>query len=189
MIITSKAPSSPALFKAKIPPFSELDKPDWVLQEESKNPEAGFWQVRFAPSEVKTNMPIHLLVPHQLIPALEEYLTKYRPILLGDRKTDTLLLNEAGNPMRYDMVERAVGHWTLQFAGIRTTPHMFRDSVAYKWLKEHPNDFLSLSKLLWHRNVQTTIRIYGARFNESSGANAMEAWLDKREKSKEKNNE
>ncbi len=55
-----------------------------------------------------------------------------------------------------------------------------RNSVAYKWLKEHPKDFLTLSKILWHKNVQTSIRIYGSRFDESSGTCAMEAWLDQR---------
>jgi hypothetical protein len=61
-------------------------------------------------------------------------------------------------------------------------PLLIRDSVAYRWLKEHPKDFLTLSKILWHKNVQTTIEIYGAKFNESSGTCAMEAWLDERQR-------
>jgi len=83
--------------------------------------------------------------------------------------------------MRADLVDKVIGHWTLQYGGVRTTPHLFRDAIAFKWLKEHPKDYLTLSKMLWHKNVQTTIQIYGARFNESSGVCAMEAWLDQRE--------
>ena len=48
------------------------------------------------------------------------------------------------------------------------------------WLEQHPADYLTLSKMLWHSNINTTIQIYGSRFNESSGVRAMEAWLDER---------
>jgi hypothetical protein len=37
-----------------------------------------------------------------------------------------------------------------------------------------------LSKLLWHRNINTTLKEYGSRFNESNGVAAMEAWLEQR---------
>ena len=83
--------------------------------------------------------------------------------------------------MRSDQVGKVIGHWTTTCASNRTTPHMIRDSVAYKWLKEHPKDYLTLSKILWHKSPQMVIQTYGARFNESSGMCAMEAWLDERE--------
>jgi integrase len=70
---------------------------------------------------------------------------------------------------------------TLRHAGRRVSPHPFRDIVAYTWLKEHPKDFLTLSKMLWHSNINTTLQIYGSRFNESSGVCATESWLDGRE--------
>ena len=61
------------------------------------------------------------------------------------------------------------------------TPHLFRDIFAYAWLKEHPQDYLTLSKILWHKNINITIDTYGGRFNESSGVCATEAWLEERE--------
>jgi hypothetical protein len=30
----------PNVFKSKIPPFTDLDKPAWVIEEETKNPNA-----------------------------------------------------------------------------------------------------------------------------------------------------
>ena len=69
----------------------------------------------------------------------------------------------------------------LKAKGTVLSPHLFRDVVAYTWLKEHPKDFLTLSKMLWHSNINTTIKTYGSRFNESSGVSAMESWLDERE--------
>jgi integrase len=173
--------ASPNLFKGRISPFSEIDKPAWVVEEEARNPNAEFWQVKFTAKETKTGLAIHLLLPRQLIGPLEEYLTEHRPILLAGKRTETLLVNQRGKPIRADLVDKVIGHWSLKFAGVRTTPHLFRDSVAYMWLKAHAKDYLTLSKLLWHKSVETTIKIYGARFNESSGVCAMETWLDQRD--------
>jgi integrase len=170
----------PNLFKSKIPPFSELDIPAWVIEEAAKNPNAEYWQFQFSVKETKTGIPVHALLPRHLIEPLEEYLTDYRPNLLKGQATVNLFVNHAGKRMKADHVGKIVGNWSLRCGGVRTTPHLFRDSVAFKWLKEHPKDYLTLSKMLWHKNVQTTIGIYGSRFNESSGVCAMEAWLDER---------
>jgi hypothetical protein len=48
------------------------------------------------------------------------------------------------------------------------------------WLENNPEDYLTLSKLLWHRNVQTTLKVYGRNFDESYGVRRMEEWLEKR---------
>lgn len=172
--------SKPNLFRRTIPPFSAVDKPKWVVELERENPLAEFWQFAFSVDETKTKIPVHALVPHQLIPALEEYLTKWRSVLVAKDDPGTLFVNSDGGRMSQLDMTNTVSRLTLRYGGRRVTPHLFRDIVAFTWLKEHPQDFLTLSKLLWHSNVNTTIRIYGGRFNESSGVCAMEAWLDRR---------
>jgi integrase len=151
--------SAPNLFKGKIPPLCDIDKPRWIIEEEARNPEAEFWMVSFTPDGTKTHIPVDLLLPRQLIGPLDEYLAVYRPIFLNGKNSEMLFVSPRGKQMRSDQVGRVIGHWTTTCATNRTTPHMIRDSVAYKWLKEHPKDFLSLSKILWHKNVQTTIQI------------------------------
>jgi integrase len=170
----------PNVFKARIPLFSELTKPEWVLRELECNPSAEFWQFRFKPHETKTGIDVHSLLPRQLVEPLEVYLGQYRPLLLQNRNTETLFVNKRGAAMDVSVLGQLVSELTYRYTGQRTTPHRFRDIIAYTWLKHHPTDFLSLAKLLWHRNVNTTIKIYGARFNESSGVAAMESWLDSR---------
>jgi integrase len=54
---------------------------------------------------------------------------------------------------------------------------MFRDIYAYMWLEKFPEDYLTVSKLLWHKNINTTINIYGRRFNESAALCRMESML------------
>lgn len=171
---------NPNLFKAKVPEFSYVDKPEWVRQVEADNPNAKFWQFKFSPKETKTSVAIHSLVPRQLIGLLEEYLSKYRPLLLNGQTCNELLVGPDGKVIRKTLITDTVAGITLRYGGRRVTPHLFRDIVAFAWLKAHPADFLTLSKMLWHKDIATTIRIYGSRFNESSGAVAMESWIEER---------
>jgi hypothetical protein len=53
--------------------------------------------------------------------------------------------------------------------------------VAFAWLKAHPKDYLTLSKMLWHSTPHQVIKNYGSRFNQSSGVCAIESWLEERE--------
>jgi integrase len=172
----------PNLFRQKISPFSDVDKPEWLMQAESKNPEEEFWQFHFNPDETKTGIDVQAVLPRSLISLLEEYLRDHRANLLKGPDPGTLFLNEKGRPMTEDQITVLVGDLTQMYGGKRVTPHPFRDVVAFTWLKAHPKDYLTLSKILWHADVNTTIRMYGSRFNESCGVTAMDSWLEEREK-------
>ncbi|WP_348265282.1 hypothetical protein P8935_12215 [Telmatobacter sp. DSM 110680] len=172
---------NPNLFKGKIPPFSLIDKPGWATEEEARNPDAEFWQFRFSKEETKTGVFVHALVPRPLIGRLQEYLTEYRPSILNGGECDTLFVSSVGTPMSAEYVGSLISDITLRYGGRRVTPHLFRDIVAFAWLKAHPKDYLTLSKMLWHKNVSTTINYYGSRFNEASGCVAMETWIEERE--------
>jgi integrase len=168
------------LFKAKVPAFSYVDKPAWANQEETQNPNAEFWQIKFSREETKTGVSVHCLVPRQLIGLLEEYLSEYRPILLRGRECNTLFVSPETDVMSSWFVTDTISDLTLRYGGRRVTPHLFRDVVAFAWLKSHPEDYLTLSKMLWHKHISTTINYYGSRFNDSSATVAMESWLEKR---------
>jgi integrase-like protein len=171
---------TPNLFKGPIPPYSEICKPQWVIQAETENPAAEFWQFKFSPEETKTKNAVHALIVKQLIEPLEEYLNNYRPLLVQGTDPETLFVNQAGKQFIANRMTSMISDLTLRYGGRRVTPHLVRDIVAYAWLDAHPEDYLSLSKLLWHRDLATTIKIYGRRFNESNGASRMEAWLEER---------
>jgi integrase len=172
---------TPNLFKGSIPPFSDITKPDWVIEEEAKNCKAEFWQFQFNVVETKTGIDVHSLLPKQLIPLLEEYLREHRPRLLRSGNPETLFLNRAGRTISRSSMTELVEELTLRYGGKKVNPHSFRDIVAYTWLRHHPEDYFTLSKMLWHSNLATTTEIYGSRFNESAGVAAMESWLDKRQ--------
>jgi integrase len=171
---------NPNLFKSKIPEFSAIQKPEWVLKEEARNPDAEFWQVKFSREETKTGVTLHVIVPQRLVGLLEEYLTIHRPVLLKSALYEPLIVTEEKGEADTRLIGNIVSDRTLRHGGRRVTPHLFRDIVAFAWLKAHPKDYLTLSKMLWHKNISTTINYYGSRFNESSGVCAMEEWLEER---------
>jgi integrase len=172
--------SNPNLFKGPIPRNTGLNTPPWVDQELERNPNAEFWQFAFSKDETKSNVAIHAVLPRKLVDPLEEYLEKYRPKLVQGHDPGTLFVNTHRSALDQTAVSNLVGSVTGKYCGVRVAPHRFRDLLAYEWLRLNPKDYLTLSKILWHKNVDMTIKKYGARFNESSGVCAVDAWLDER---------
>jgi integrase len=75
-----------------------------------------------------------------------------------------------------------VSAMTLRHCGKKVTPHLFRHSLAFAWLKSHHGDYLTLSKILWHSGSEVTLNFYATRYNESCGATAMDGWSELRKK-------
>jgi integrase len=172
--------SKPNIFKAKIPSQIPMDVPAWIRAEAQTNSEATFWQMHFAPKETKPNREIRAFVPRPLIKLLEDYLRSVRPSLVKGTDPGTLFVSKEGRAMTKGQVYNLVRSRTAKYGGRGVNPHLFRDIVAFAWLKAHPHDYLSLSKILWHANVNVTLKTYGSRFDESSGVCAMEIWLEER---------
>jgi hypothetical protein len=168
------------LRKEAIPVHSTMAKSKWVEERLRANPDERFWQFYFRPQETKTGNQVRALLPRQLIGPLEDYIQNYRPLFLKDEDPHTLFVNLHGRPWSKARVEQIVEDLTLRYTGRQVNPHLFRDIFAVQWLEEHPEDYLTLSKILWHRNIQTTLRIYGRNFDESHGARRVEEWLDLR---------
>jgi site-specific recombinase XerD len=97
-------------------------------------------------------------------------------LLGGQTDPATLFLNDKGRPFADDQVTDLVKTLTLRHVNKPVNPHRFRDLFAYAWLCDNPRDYLTLSKILWHKNVQVTIDTYGAEFGIANGVVATEAW-------------
>jgi hypothetical protein len=171
---------SPNLFKGPVSGLTDMEIPKWAVDEQRQNPKTKVWQFHFTEDETKTGREVHALLPRQLIPLLEEYIYEFRADLITVVDPRMLFLNEIGRPMALGTVTDLVSQLTLRHGDRRVTPPLFRDIVAYTWLKHHPKDYLTLSKHLWHASLNEVIKTYGSRFNESSGVCMMEAWLEER---------
>lgn len=168
----------PNLFKARVPVLAGISKPDWLLELEKENPDVEVWQIHFTKSETKTHHEVNCVLPLKLARLVDEYLLQHRKHLVSGIDPGVLFLNNAGTPFNARTFGTLVGGITLRYGGRSVTPHLFRDIYAFMWLKKFPDDYLTLSKLLWHRNIQTTIRKYGWMCNESSALCRMERILN-----------
>lgn len=167
------------LFKEELPPLLNIAVPRWVEERLKINPHEQFWQFHFREDETKTHHKVQSILPRRLVPLLEEYLENYRPILLNDSDPTNLFLNRKGHSLTQCEVTTLVSSLTVRYGHRRVTPHLFRDIFAFWWLKHNPRDYLTLSKMLWHSDIQTTIRIYGSRFDKSHALNQVEEYLDR----------
>lgn len=170
--------NQPNLFKGPLPKTALVARPRWVTEIESENPGTHFWQFRFTEKETKMGNRVHAILPRQLIGLLEEYLREHRINLLSGSDPMTLFVNRDGRAFAEKLMGARVKGLTMRFAGVKMSPHVFRDALAYEWLTTHPDDYLTVSKLLWHTNIQTTLRVYGAQFNESSAVCRLDEWLE-----------
>jgi integrase len=175
--------AAPNLTKEPIARFSQTKKARWILDQEKLQPNNSFWQFRFSSEETKTKNDVHAYLPFDLIALLEEYLDKHRPVLVGDGEDPgTLFLSDSGIAFDDAGVTNRVAQLVAVHAGRATTPHLFRDIVADAWLEDHPEDYLTISKILWHRNIETTLKRYANRFDESAGVARMDDWRASRRK-------
>jgi integrase len=166
------------LFKAEIEQWDNIKKPKWVEEKSETNPREQFWQYHFREDETKNGHEVRSILPRRLVPLLEEYLEHHRPHLVNANDPGTLFVNKKGNPLTDGRLDALVSNLTLRHAGKRVTPHIFRDIWAFWWLASHPEDYLTVSKKLWHRNIQTTLRIYGCKFDEAQADCRVEDYLD-----------
>jgi integrase len=170
------------LFKEEIPSNSTMARPPWVDEALRTNPRERFWQFRFPPDQTKNGRTVRGILSQQLIEPLETYSTRYRPTLVDCEDDHRLFVNDHGRPLDPTRLDILVENLTFKYGGKRVNPHLFRDIVALEWLRHHPEDYLTVSKILWHRRIETTLGTYGRNFDESHGVRRMEEWLNERER-------
>ncbi len=129
----------------------------------------GKFVIRFENEAIKTGKYIKYVefpFPEALLPLLKEYVEKQRPILQGDTKFKNLFLSRAGTPLIKHQIRKIFLDWSMKVHGKHLTTHHIRHIAATGYLKRHPGDFLTLQKMLMHRRLETTIRVY-SQFNET----------------------
>ena len=171
------APESANLFFAPLPSLAHVARPQWVEDALKTDPQHSVWQFYFREGETKAAEPVRGVLPRCLIPLLEEYLIQHRPKLVSSPDPGTLFLNRDGRALSRQTLSYQIPEIVRKYAGRGMNPHLFRDAFAYAWLESHPEDYLTLSKCLWHGTVQYTLSVYGANFDESNGARRIDEWL------------
>lgn len=115
--------------------------------------EKGYWRIRIPASRMKNRKRLKKRIynaplPAWLFPLIDDYATKFRPILNTKNKIDNFFISNTGT--RFDALNKAIYKITATLipgcSGFG--PHALRHLVATDWLTKHPNDFGTVSELL-----------------------------------------
>jgi hypothetical protein len=165
------------LYFEPIRQFSAASKPKWLALQEKSNASKPVWQIYLTKKETKGKNQVEAFLPAELVVLLEEYLAHRGALIpVGQADPGTLFLTNSGKAMKSADIRNLIEELTSRHTGVAVNPHLFRDIVAYEWLERHSDDYLTLSNLLWHKNLEFTVKVYASRFNESTAIARMDDW-------------
>lgn len=132
------------------------------------------WWIVLSASDTKENRPDERRVDDLLQPALDRYLGKYRPALMGaDQAINALWLSSNdGEPMTYAGVAHAITETTRATVGVAVSPHLFRTATATSAaIHGGANPHLA-SALLHHTDHKVT----ESHYNRASSLSAAQSY-------------
>jgi integrase len=123
--------------------------------------DGGAWWLILRPEETKTQQPVEVPFPDELIPALERYLGYYRGLLAGARyRGDHLWLSYLCGPESPHTLQLRLVLHTEKAFGRPVNPHLFRDCVATAIAIHDPENVRMAATVLGHRSFAVTQRHY-----------------------------
>jgi integrase len=134
----------------------------------------GLVRLIIEPDEVKNRVPLEFELPPEVVDLFDRYVQFCRP-LLGRTRTTFLFPGEKHARKHEVSLSEQIVKAILRFTGLQMNVHLFRHLAAKLYLDKHPGDYLTVSRLLGHKGVQTTIDFYtsfetlaaGRRFHET----------------------
>ncbi len=156
------------------------------LGENLKN-DTGKWYIEYSPNEMKNNDSFRISFPEDLVQLLEDYLDNYRRNIYDDPECKWVFPSPNGRHICGATVERIVTKNCKRALNKHIYPHLMRDIVAHWYIKE-TGDFLTASKLLGHKDINMTIKLY-SNFDSIDAAEKYDAHILKNNKTKEENHE
>jgi hypothetical protein len=143
----------------------------------------GTWQIRFRGAELKVgyrhgreNILVHN-IPSAIQGLLEEWLTRWRPLLLKEANDPYVFLTEKGNPFRPEGLYSAITRTTWKFSGVRMNPHLIRDIWATEYIKS-TRDLIGAASRLGD-TVESVLRHYAHLLDADAESRASD-WLQGR---------
>ena len=116
--------------------------------------------LQFAPADTKNGQPIRAQLPGSLTPFIDDWLTKYRPVLLRGRASDALWISSYRQPMAAATLTARFYMATEQELGVRMSPHRVRHCLATSVALGLPEKARMLPPLLDHKSDATARKYY-----------------------------
>lgn len=118
------------------------------------------YSIVLAPEDTKNGRPYEAPVPEELVPYLDIYLERMRPLLLAGRTSDRLWITADGADMSNSSIYRQLTKVTKRDFGRSVNPHLFRDCGVTSRGIDDPDNILAMATLLGHSDVRTMEKHY-----------------------------
>ena len=123
-------------------------------------PDGGVYRLRFDAHEMKDGRARSFLLPAKLVPVMQAYLDRHRPVLANGNDTGALWLSQYGDPITEDGLSRELPKVTQKHLGVEMRPHAFRHVAATSVAETDPEHVNIIKDILDHatRHVSETLQ-------------------------------
>ncbi len=128
----------------------------------------GSYRLVIDPAETKNAEPIEFALPPELSDMIDIYLKQFRPLLSRPDNPYLFAARADGHKVQQTLSQQ-LKEKLLERLGFKMTPHQFRHLSAWLYLRRRPGEFVTVQKLLGHKNLKTTINFY-AKFDTATAA-------------------
>jgi integrase/recombinase XerD len=132
--------------------------------------EGGQFWLRFSKAETKTSQTIEAMLPDELTPFIETWLSVHRPILLDGRTSERLWITMWGTSISSETLYQRFCKATHAELGVRLNPHAARRVVATSIAIAMPEQVEMIPFLLDHRTEKTAQKHYNKARSLSASA-------------------
>lgn len=135
----------------------------------------GNYRLVIDPAETKNAEPIEFALPPELSELIDIYLQQFHPLLTRPDTPYLFPAKASGHKAQQTLSQQLQGK-LLERLGFKMTPHQFRHLSAWLYLRRHPGNFVTVQKLLGHKNIKTTINFY-AKLDTAMAARHYDALI------------
>jgi hypothetical protein len=134
------------------PPFSI---PSWAKEKIQENPDTHFWQFHY---KGLTGRVHRGLVIRSMASLLDQYQSKYRPLIGDPDNKSTLFCDKFGRHLNSTRLVAIISNRVWRYLKKRTTITAIRSSFAYYWRAKYPDRDAALSQIQWVDYATTKMR-------------------------------
>lgn len=117
------------------------------------------WLLQWAGVEVKNGVALTHHLPTRCVTLLERYIAQYRPLLMAE-PTTLLFTGQNGGGKLAGPLGKQLSSFIKRRTGFIVNPHLLRHLTAYLYLRKHPGAYVTVQRMLGHKNLQTTLDFY-----------------------------
>jgi integrase len=110
--------------------------------------------------EVKNGVRFLWPLPTSASKMIETYIMEFRPTI---STSDNLYLfpgKTSDRPMHLSTLQSGLAKVTSEHVGVHVNPHLLRHFAGYTYLSAYPGDYEGVRRILGHKDIQTTMKIY-----------------------------